>query len=158
MTDSPRNFADSPDGGEAGGLDALSEILETVRLRGRSVTRHDAEPGAPLRVPSGRRVLHIVERGTVRIRVDGEFADTGVHSGDMVVLARGDAHTLEALDGPARWVTGSFQVDEPQAAPLLSVLAPAITISGTGPGRAWLPLSLDLLLAEVTDPRPGRRP
>nr|WP_235949381.1 AraC family transcriptional regulator [Nocardia terrae] len=136
-------------------LDALSEILETVRLRGRAVTRHDAEPGAPVRVPGGRRVLHIVEHGSVALRVEGESTDVAVHSGDMVVLARGDAHTLEAVDGPARWVTGSFLVDEPQAAPLLSVLAPAITITGTGPGREWLPLSLELLLVEVTDPRPG---
>ncbi|GAB2535556.1 AraC family transcriptional regulator [Nocardia heshunensis] len=135
-------------------MDALSEILETVRLRGRGVSRHTAGPGAPVRVPAGR-VLHIVERGTVRVRVEGESADTTVGSGDMVVLARGDAHELEAVDGPAAWVTGSFLVDEPQAAPLLSVLAPAIVISGQGPGREWLPLSLDLLLVEVIEPRPG---
>ncbi|MFE3194241.1 AraC family transcriptional regulator [Nocardia sp. NPDC059240] len=151
MTESPRKFADSPETAE---LDALSEILETVRLRGRTVSRHSAEPGAPVRFPASR-VLHIVERGAVRVRVEGESADTTVASGDMVVLARGDTHELEAVDGPASWVTGSFLVDEPQAAPLLSVLAPAIVICGTGPGREWLPLSLELLLVEVTEPRPG---
>ncbi|WP_369636992.1 AraC family transcriptional regulator [Nocardia sp. JMUB6875] len=187
-------------------LDALSEILETVRLRGRAVTRHSAEPGAPVEIPHGKRVLHIVEEGTVRVRVAGDsggiiaafedaettsrdtgvdsrgategrgaapsdlhraaaprnsgnaaagFEDVRVGAGVMVVLARGDAHALEAVGGPARWVSGSFQVDEPQAAPLLSVLAPAIVISGEGPGREWLPLSLDLLLVEVIRPRPG---
>ncbi|WP_040805467.1 AraC family transcriptional regulator [Nocardia concava] len=162
MTDSPQNFADSPDLPDAfvddPELDALSEILETVRLRGRAITRHTAEPGAPVEVPRGKRVLHIVEQGSVRVRVaseSGSCGDITVGSGDMVVLARGDAHTVEALDGPAQWVSGSFQVDEPQAAPLLSVLAPAIVISGEGPGREWLPLSLDLLLVEVIQPRPG---
>ncbi|MFD6357774.1 AraC family transcriptional regulator [Nocardia tengchongensis] len=159
MTETPQNFAESPDAlpdaATLAALDALSEILETVRLRGQAVTRRSTESGIPVRVPPGKRVLHILERGTAEIRVDGETGGTTAHSGDMVVLARGDGHTVTPVGGAARWVTGSFLVDEPQAAPLLSVLAPAIHIEAAGPSRDWLPLSLNLLLVEVTHPRPG---
>ncbi|WP_433590840.1 cupin domain-containing protein [Nocardia sp. CA-145437] len=160
MTETPQNFAESPDAAlpnpaELAGLDALSEILETVRLRGETVARHTADSDAPVRVPAGKRVLHIVEQGAVEIRVDGESGLTTAHSGDMVVLARGDGHTVTPLTADTRWVTGSFLVDEPQAAPLLSVLAPAIHIDAAGRARDWLPLSLNLLMVEVTDPRPG---
>ncbi|MGW4355181.1 cupin domain-containing protein [Nocardia sp. NPDC004582] len=160
MTETPQNFAESPDAGlpdpaELAGLDALSEILETVRLRGEAVTRHSAESDVPVRIPAGKRVLHIVEQGAVDIRVNNESSGTTAHSGDMVVLARGDDHTLTPRTADTRWVTGSFLVDEPQAAPLLSVLAPAIHIDAAGRARDWLPLSLNLLMVEVTDPRPG---
>ncbi|WP_067713097.1 helix-turn-helix transcriptional regulator [Nocardia yamanashiensis] len=156
MTRTPDDFAVRPESGvDCDPVpDALSELLDTVRLRGDGVHRYALADGARLELPA-RRVLHIVESGTVRLRVPGENVTVTVDSGDMVVLARGDAHRLEAVGGPARWVTGSYAVDEMLAAPLLSVLAPAIVIGGSAPGREWLPLSMKLLLVEVTDPRPG---
>lgn len=176
MTHSPEKCADplrpaptSPDGS-----DALSEILRTVRLRGDSVTRWS--PAAPFHVtiPAGARVLHIAESDGLTLHIDGRALS--MDAGDMALLARGGAHhiahgdraqarplseadrNLDARqDDPAapRWLSGVFAVDSTVADPLLSVLPPAIMIRAGTPGHEWLPLSLQLLLAETTEPRPG---
>lgn len=173
MTDTASNFADSP----VSGSDAFSEILDAVRLRGQDVVRY-----APRSVPfniamPGQRLLHIVEHGDVRLRVSGGGPPVILCDGDLVLLARGDRHQLQAgpnvparqladtdryVDGDElpqqdspRWVTGTFALDEAVADPLLSVLPPAIVVSGRGVDREWLEVSLRLLVAEVAAPRPG---
>ena len=173
MTDQAPNFADSPPPVS----DAFSEILDTVRLRGQHVARY-----APRCVPftiamPGQRLLHIVEHGDVRLRVRGGGPAITLRGGDLVLLARGDRHQLQAgpevpvreivdadrytdedelpqQDSP-RWVTGTFAVDDAVADPLLSVLPPAIVVPGGGVDREWLEVSLRLLVAEVAAPRPG---
>lgn len=154
--------------------DALSEILRTVRLHGDTVTRWS--PRAPFHVtmPSGLRMLHIAETEGLALHVDGRAVPLA--AGDMALLARGDAHSIshgectgpralsredtstDASQGdtnPARWVSGLFAAESTAADPLLSVLPPAIVIRAIAPGHEWLPLSLQLLLAEITEPRPG---
>ena len=173
MTDTASNFADSP----ITASDAFSEILDAVRLRGQDVVRY-----APRSVPFNiampeQRLLHIVERGDVRLRLCGGGPTITLHGGDLVLLARGDRHQLQAgpsapvrdlvatdryageddlaqRDSP-RWVTGTFAVDDTVADPLLSVLPPAIVVPGGGADREWLEVSLRLLVAEVAVPRPG---
>ncbi|MUL77934.1 AraC family transcriptional regulator [Mycolicibacterium sp. CBMA 226] len=176
MTDSASNFADSPAVAPAAESDAFSEILHTVRLRGQSVVRY-TPPTVPFNIAMpGQRLLHIVERGEVRLQVGGDPPIT-LGDGDLVLLARGDGHRLQAgpsvpvrdladadryteedelpqQDSP-RWVTGTFEVDETVADPLLSVLPPAIVVPGHGVDREWLEVSLRLLVAEVASPRPG---
>lgn len=176
MTHSPENFADplSPTSASPEGSDALSEILRTVRLRGNSVTRWS--PAAPFRVtlPAGARVLHIAESDGLTLHIADQALP--LNAGDMALLARGDAHSISHGDrtdprplsqgdrnivpgqgDPAspRWLSGVFAVDRTVADPLLSVLPPAIAIRAGTPGHEWLPLSLQLLLAETTEPRPG---
>jgi len=173
MTDTVSNFADSP----ACGSDAFSEILDTVRLRGQDVVRY-APRSMPFNIAMpGRRQLHIVERGDVRLRVGDGGPSVTLHDGDLVLLARGGRHQLQAGPGVAarglveadrytdegelsqqdspRWVTGTFAVDEAVADPLLAVLPPTIVVSGGGVDREWLEVSLRLLVAEVAEPRPG---
>jgi AraC-like DNA-binding protein/quercetin dioxygenase-like cupin family protein len=176
MTDNASNFADSPAAAPAVGADALSEILDTVRLRGQSVVRY--APGiVPFNIAMpGGHLLHIVERGDIRLRVSGAPPVT-LRDGDLVLLAQGDRHRLQAGVNVAvrdlgdadryvdegelaqqdsrRWVTGTFAVDEAVADPLLSVLPPVIVVSGRGVDRDWLEVCLRLMVAEVVSPQPG---
>ncbi|WP_454788731.1 AraC family transcriptional regulator [Mycolicibacterium lutetiense] len=176
MTDSPEKLANPPSAAltAAAGTDALSEILRAVRLRGDTVTRWS--PTAPFRVlvPPAIRVLHIAETPELTLHIAGQ--PVTMDTGDMVLLARGDAHSIShgARDNPRaltgddryspsdhvdsdapRWLSGVFAVENTVADPLLSVLPPAIVIRAGRPGHAWLPLSLQLLLAETAEPRPG---
>ncbi|MGV0813546.1 AraC family transcriptional regulator [Mycolicibacterium boenickei] len=176
MTDSPEKYANplTPRPAGPADTDALSEILRTVRLRGDTVTRW--APAAPFHVtmPAGIRVLHIAETAGLTLHVEDRAVS--MQAGDMALLARGDAHSISHGDrsGPrqlstgdrnldagqgdptsARWLSGVFAVDSTIADPLLSVLPPAIVIPAGTPGHEWLPLSLQLLLAETTEPRPG---
>ncbi|MFD5180222.1 cupin domain-containing protein [Nocardia sp. NPDC058379] len=179
MTDGPGKFADRPDTADPLApdteLDALSDILHTVRLRGDRLVR--CAPPAPFAIalPAGLRLLHIAERGELELRVDDRSFT--LREGDMALLARGDRHVLGAgtpalaerglttadtfrrvgdLADPAapRWVTGTFEVEEVIADPLLSVL-PAVVLIRAGAERDWLTLSLQLLVVEITDARPG---
>lgn len=172
MTKKPEKYADRPGlFAHAGEPDALSDILHTVRLRGDSLIRCAPAPPFRIEVPVGLRILHIAETGGIRVHVDD--AAIPLDPGDMVLLARGDAHSIRAGTGaPARpleaadrhsdrsdahprWVSGSFAVENDVAGPLLAVLPEAIVVRAGAPDREWLLLSLQLLLVEVVDPRPG---
>ncbi|UGT57128.1 AraC family transcriptional regulator [Nocardia asteroides] len=177
MTDRPENFAEQPDDADPLApdeeLDALSEILHTVRLRGDRLVRCAPAPPFAIAIPAGIRLLHIAERGDLVVHVDGRTV--ALRAGDMVLLARGERHVIGAGDAPERvltaadtvrrldplpdpatprWVTGTFRVEEVIADPLLSVL-PAAVVVRAGAGRDWLTLSSQLLVAELTDARPG---
>ncbi|MFJ1759799.1 cupin domain-containing protein [Amycolatopsis sp. NPDC088138] len=150
MSQEPENFADSlPAYGEQ---DALSDVLQAIHLQGGDVRRR---MDTVERYPAGTRLLHLVGAGRLRLEADGE-APVELNHGDMALLARGDAHV--ARPAPvADWVTGEFHVEPLVAAPLLGVLPAAIVIRGDARTAAWLPLSRDLLLSEVTRPEPGAR-
>ena len=169
MPDEPDNFAVPPASvihSEYARHDALSDVLQTIRLHGGEVSRVSCcDGGEPYTYPSGVRMLHMVESGRVRVSLSAdEHVELG--GGDMVVLARGDEHSIGAPDsngeadpgeGTASWVTGEFMVEPLIADPLLSVLTPAIVIRGDAEGTRWLPFSLNLILEEVTTPGPGSR-
>ncbi|MFI9510053.1 cupin domain-containing protein [Nocardia sp. NPDC052566] len=155
-------------------LDALSEILDHVRLHGDSVAR--CAPAEPFRVevPDGTRLLHLVERGPLRLRV-GDEPEIVLGTGDLVLLATGAAHAIytdaqvparplepadyfrvdaERPDPTPRWVTGTFAVHHEVAGPLLSVLPSAIHLTAA-PDREWLAFSLIQLLGEIVACNPG---
>jgi AraC-like DNA-binding protein len=147
MPPAPENFADSPP-------DALSDLLQAIHLRGGEITRSVTDRPSRDRHPAGRRMLHIVEHGTVRLEFrTSDPVDLG--PGDMALLARGDTHVVRAAD--AGWMTGGFVVDHPVADPLLTVLPAAIVIRGDSPGVPWLTMGLRLMLDEFSEPRPGSR-
>ncbi|MFV8053687.1 cupin domain-containing protein [Mycobacterium sp. 48b] len=170
MIDSPEKFADPL----SAATDALSEILRTVRLHGDTVTRWAPTGSFHVAIPGAVRVLHIAETAGLTLHIDGRTVS--MNRGDMALLARGDAHGISRGDpaGPRalsdddrnldagqghslspRWLSGIFAVDSTVAGPLLSVLPPAIVILAGAPGHEWLALSLQLLLAETIEPRPG---
>jgi len=176
MTHSPEYFAEPP----ASGLfsrppepDALSEILHTVRLRVHNVIR--CAPSSPFRIaiPHGLRVLHIAETSGLHLSVGDR--DISLQAGDMVLLARGEHHTIsdggpsepreltqeDLLNGDNErsategWISGIFAVEDDVADPLLSVLPPAVVVPGARPGREWQELGVHVLLDEITTPSPG---
>src|SRR5271155_2834161 len=132
MTHSPEHFAEPPASGlfsRPAELDALSEILHTVRLRVHNVIR--CAPSSPFQiaVPSGLRVLHIAETSGLRLSVHDRHIL--LRAGDMVLLARGEHHTIsdggpsepreltqeDLLNGDnersatERWISGIFAVE-----------------------------------------------
>ncbi len=157
-------------------VDAFSEILEAVRLHGDTVARFAPATPFAVTIPSGVRLLHIVQRGPVHLTV-GDAAPILLGSGDLVLLGRGDAHTLTSgTDATVRplsesdtfrcddelpdpdaphWVTGIFAVEEAIAEPLLAVLPRAIHIPADPSHRPWLAAILPVLLIEITHPNPG---
>jgi AraC-like DNA-binding protein len=152
MAHDPEDFADSPQPPAYGEHDALSDVLQAIHLQGGDVRRHSSPRE---RHPAGARVLHVVEEGGLSVEVAGE--DTvELDSGDLVLLARGDAHSVRATS-PASWVTGEFLVETVVAAPLLGVLPPAILVRGDAGSAAWLRPIKELLMWEVTRGAPGAR-
>lgn len=164
MIHNPDYFADQPKSlswptGSAS-IDAFSGILSAIGLRGESALRCSAELPFDVSVPANERVLHIAETAGLRVYVD-ENPVCVLAAGDMVLLARGTAHRLSGAQPhgePAvtmHWVSGRFTAERKAADPLLSVLPPAIVIHAARPGHEWLPLSLQLILAEILTPSPG---
>ncbi|TSD95136.1 AraC family transcriptional regulator [Skermania sp. ID1734] len=162
MTDSLEKFAEKPD--------ALSDILAAIRLRGDRLLRCGPPTPFHVAVPAGLRVLHIAETAGLQLRVGKRTIE--LEAGDMVLLARGHRHGIRAgapvparelsaadqyrgSNSEPRWVTGIFTVEDDIADPLLSVLPQAVHVPGGRPGQEWLPLSLQLLLAETVSRRPG---
>ncbi|MGL3805629.1 AraC family transcriptional regulator [Paeniglutamicibacter sp. R2-26] len=159
MTVEPTNFAQTPyltgPGHELGAdLDALSEILDVIHLRGDNVRHRRSEEAERVGYPGGTRLLHLVEQGSLRLSRGNDTDPHVLSAGDLVLVPHGEAHQLESNDA-ASWVTGTFLVDDTVADPLLSVLPATIVVHGSGNGNGWLRLSLDLLLAEVAEGRPG---
>ncbi|TVT08931.1 AraC family transcriptional regulator [Amycolatopsis bartoniae] len=134
----------------------MSEILDAVRLRGGAVRRLAPRPPFAVEVPGSLRVVHLVERGPLRLRVAGRPEALTVYAGDVLLLARGDRHTLEpgdGLTGEASWLTGTFSVKEAAAEHLLSVLPRVIALRGRG--QEWHDVSVRMLAAEIRPQRPG---
>jgi AraC-like DNA-binding protein len=182
MTEKSDYFAEPPSPSEwraaSAAEDALSEILHVVQLQGQSVARYACRAPFNIALPAGTRRFHIVEQGPIRIQASGMPAVHTLNAGDLVLCARGDGHHLQAgkptsarvprdaddrqpdaaiLGDPqaVRWLTGSFIANDTIADPVLSVLPSAIVVSAQPHGQEWLPLTLQLLLVEVTSPSPG---
>ena len=159
MPEPLENFALQPSPvihSEYGKNDALSDVLQSVHLHGGEVTRTVATADARRQdYPRGVRLLHIVEHGDVRVEFPAD-EPVDLAESDLVLVAKGDPHTI-SVAADASWVTGEFLVDSRAADPLLTVLPAAIVIRATDGDAPWLPLSLDLMLTEVTRPKPGSR-
>lgn len=159
MTPEPPNFAETPLAVAYGSvgpneLDALSEILHAIHLRGGSVVHHGDEQPRQIACPPGVRLVHVIDHGSVALRMDKETESSVLRAGDLALIPHGEAHMLVSSE-PAAWVTGTFIVDDSIADSLLSVLPSTIVIRGEDSANGWLRLSLDLLLAEIASGRPG---
>lgn len=136
-------------------VDALSDVLDLIHLRGEALTVVRADRTADVHHQSSERLAHMVEQGPVEVTTsDGE--QVRLDSGDMVLMATGVAHHLRSTDGAA-WLSGRFFVEENAAAPLLAVLPPVIVIRGSELELPWLPLASQLMSLEVGDPSAGSR-
>lgn len=135
--------------------DALSDILELIRLRGEALTSVRADARTEVRHHTGERLLHLVDTGPVEL--DLGAGTTVLDHGDTVLLATGSAHRLRSSSSGASWMSGRFLVEEKAAAPLLSVLPAVIVIRGADLEMDWLPLAGQLLALEMKEPSAGTR-
>lgn len=181
MTETPGYFADPPYSSALWatpeGEDALSEILHIVQLRGESVARYAAHAPINVAIPAGTRRFHIVEQGPLWLQAPDLATNACLNAGDLVLCARGDGHHLQAGESvPARplheadcqldaakladaqaprWLTGTFVANDAVADRVFSVLPSALVVNAQPHGQEWLPVTLQLLLIEVTNPSPG---
>ena len=168
MTASPGHLADRP----AAPQDLLSELLRSVRLSGERIDAH-----APPRTFSigfaDIGSLHIIEAGELALRIDADPQVTYVGSGDVLLLPRVDAHHLidagkradtnvragaseNDAPEPARWLTGTFTIGDPQASHLLGSLPAVIVLRGDrGPALEGLEVARRMLLFEMHSPSQG---
>jgi AraC-like DNA-binding protein len=136
-------------------VDALSDVLDLIHLRGEALTIVRADGAADVHHQASERLAHMVEQGPVEVTTSsGEQVQLG--TGDMVLLATGVTHRLRSTDGAA-WLSGRFFVEENAAAPLLAVLPPVIVIRGADLELPWLPLASQLMSMEVGEPSAGSR-
>lgn len=136
-------------------VDALSDVLDLIHLRGEALTTVRTASAADVRHQASERVAHMVEQGPVEVTADtGEVVQ--LDSGDMVLLATGVTHRLRSPGGAA-WLSGRFFVEENAAGPLLAVLPPVIVIRGSDLELPWLPLASQLMGLELGDPSAGSR-
>ncbi len=136
-------------------VDALSDVLDLIRLRGEALTIVRADRAADVHHQDSERLAHMVEHGPVEVTTSsGEQVQ--LESGDMVLLATGMTHRLRSTDGAA-WLSGRFHVEENAAASLLAVLPPVIVIRGADLELPWLSLASQLMSMELGDPSAGSR-
>lgn len=165
--------------------DALSDILQSVRLKGGVYFR--CEFSAPWGMdikPTPVAEFHVVVRGNCWLRMPEQKDSIPLHSGDLVVFPHGHAHCLtdspdsEALPaeqilegqnlehfGPVVYggdgsrveiLCGYFQFDRESRHPLVAALPPLIHLRGTdGHEFAWLQTTLKFMIQETKVANPG---
>jgi AraC-like DNA-binding protein len=135
-------------------LDALSDVLHAIHLRGDDVYRRVAGERIVHDEQDGARAIYLVERG--RLRLTMPDARHAVDEGGLALVARGLTHRLEA-DAGTVWITGTFAVEERRADPVLRVLPSAIVLSSGERTSPWLDVALALIVGELVEPHPGGR-
>jgi AraC-like DNA-binding protein len=114
MPAAPAFVAETPAMTTPSPIDALTDVLQALRLRGGVFV--EAEIGAPWSVfsqvgpddcvefkPAPREVIayHFVCEGEMRLRVQGDASAVCVRAGELVILPRNDRHLLGSdLDVP----------------------------------------------------------
>ncbi len=154
-------------------MDVLSEALLHARLRGDQARVYG--PPAPFHIafPAGVPRVHFAVSAPLLVHLDGRTQPIMLEPADVVLLGHASAHSiatpdaiepprpLSPVDGMAEhggrtsWLTGTFRVEDDTAAPLLAALPPLVHLSSAAEGNEWQRLSLDLLLAEIGNGRPG---
>ncbi|MBN9682757.1 AraC family transcriptional regulator [Corallococcus sp. NCSPR001] len=163
--------------------DVVSDVLETLRFKTLLFGR--IELGAPWAVRMPRKAnasFYVVARGSLRLQVDGLAKPVFLSAGDVVLLPRAPAHTLDdgsrrtpaasdfvppqllrpstaPLGGPGQvttLVTGCFQFGADPAHPLLRAFPSVIRLSTQdGQGTPSLAATVQLITAETATPGAG---
>ena len=77
-------------------MDALSDILSRMRLKGTLYFRTSFTQPWGVKVPSHQNVAryHFAHKGRCLVRVEGEAEPVHMEQGDLIIIPRGAAHTL----------------------------------------------------------------
>jgi AraC-like DNA-binding protein len=187
MTKKPEFYAQTPVGQDdqvndpfAFKRDALSDVLELMRVRGNTVFTCAASAPFGIRYPSGKHRLHIVRSGSIAIAAEGIEQIYRASQGDLVLFTHGHGHVIS--DQPGRkadglydlakrdydetrlalgsgetvWLCGDFGFDGMLSRRLLSILPPVIILKGLRDRPfEWLELSCHFILDEALNPRAG---
>ncbi|SEG03324.1 AraC-type DNA-binding protein [Bryocella elongata] len=160
--------------------DAMSDVLELIRVRGNTVFTCAAEAPFGIHFPAGKHRLHIIRSGSVVISVDGLDTVFQASQGDLVMLMHAHGHTIsdqagcEAVSlhdlasreydrerlvlgrGDTNWLCGDFGFDGILAQRVLAVLPPVIVLKGLRDRPfEWLELSCHFILDEALHLRAG---
>ena len=155
MTDRP-SFIDLNET-DAAQADVLSQVLQLIRLRGERVYGTEMKQPWRQEIPPGVSHVHFVESGQMRVEpVDA--APLIARAGDLILLPHGRGHTLaDAGAGqPARFIGCLFRYDALPLPPIIAALPSVVVIEGAGGAvPRWLEVTMQHLLLESTEPRPG---
>jgi AraC-like DNA-binding protein len=164
--------------------DVLTDVLKTLRLRGRVFCCSEMTAPWAMSLPeSGYAHFHVIERGGAWVRLTNEKQAHPLASGDLVILPHGRGHVLsdspQTKPVPLRQLIkgntaschlmqhggggaqtlmtcGSFVFENAGQNPLIAVLPPLIHIHGNrGRSAEWLEPTLRMLAEEARHPRPG---
>jgi len=164
--------------------DVLTDVLKTLRLRGRVFCCSEMTAPWALSLPeSGYAHFHVIERGGAWLRLAGEKQAHPLASGDLIIVPHGRGHVLsdspQSKPVPLRQLLkgstaschlmqhggggaqtlmtcGSFQFENAGQNPLIAVLPPLIHLHGNrGRSAEWLEPTWRMLAEEARHPRPG---
>ena len=105
MLNPPEKYADAPTQVEEPlsrlmlSQDALSAVLDAVRVRGQTVFLSQPKQNFSISFPEGMRTVHIVEQGSVSVQLDSIGAPIVLNQGDLILLAHGKSHTFSDHSG-----------------------------------------------------------
>ncbi|MGE0283614.1 MAG: cupin domain-containing protein [Rhizobiaceae bacterium] len=174
MIESLKYIAQTPDFAD---VDALSEVLGSVRFTGGHVEAHSSRlPGAQA-FSSGDRSLLIVRTGTLRLACQEAGADPiELHEGDVVLLAFGSSFSIsypavvaethlptdgenqsgDPAGGKCEWLRGTFDVDARLSERLLVCLPKVMVLRQVRrDAMGWLEIASQFALAEIEAREPG---
>jgi len=161
--------------------DSLSQVLALLKLRSIACGAVDAGDGC-IAIPASEGIkCYAIIAGEAWLAVEGVAGEVYLSAGDCFVLPRGlpfrlasdltlapvSYHVVLAERSPghittfnnggrATIVSAAFLIDSRHADFLFSVLPPIVHVRGDA-DRAALRWSLDLMMQEMCDPRPGGR-
>ena len=165
LLEAPPEFADRPEVVDAPPVqpyDLLSELLRSVRLTGERMAAYGPGAAGPV-VFCGTAALHVVDDGELLLSIDDGGTAERARGGDVILLPRGDRHALSDAAGPdpvdarpARWLSGTFTIGDPQASHLLASLPAVIVLRGArGPALEGLEVARRMILIEMQAPSQG---
>jgi AraC-like DNA-binding protein len=165
--------------------DALTAVVETLRLRGRLYCRLKLSAPWGMAFPRTNDAhFHALEHGNCWLRTDTAAAPIALRGGDLVVLPHGGGHSLaDSLETPlvplsrvigagkpeghvllrhggtgaeTALICGAFEFERREGNPLLSALPAIIHLrSSVRDERSLLETSLKLLAVEARKPQAG---
>jgi AraC-like DNA-binding protein len=166
-------------------MDILTELIDTLRLRGTAYCRTElTAPWGMLLPASDLAHFHVVQHGNCWVQIDGETSATPLTAGDLVVISHGRGHRL--LDNPASaaiplddlirgheggvrplirhggggamtaFICGAFHFERRDDHPLLRILPGLVRVEGHDRQTPpWLESTLRFLADELRQNAPG---
>jgi AraC-like DNA-binding protein len=165
-------------------VDVLSDVLQMARMQQTFVARVRASAPWALRMGGGNKAFfHAILSGTCTLVLESSGETHTLGTGDIVLLPRGDVHTVSTPGAGAPMdlvgqvgispgacpgfsfggggeevlaVTGVFEFDTPDDAPLARMLPPLVLVRGRSPEAVqWVESTFRFLTSEFSGDTPG---